>query len=155
VFAGRKVRDSMADNGSLASLHTALIDASNGYDEAIRDADQPELKAIFGRLKLAHEKAHAELHHLLLARGLKPDDGGSFMSTVHKTIISVRSAVTGLNDEALSAFAEGEERIVEDYNRAIEGNRDDAAVVGLLERQKEALKDEIRVMRATADGKLG
>jgi limonene-1,2-epoxide hydrolase len=60
------------------------------------------------------------------------------MSTVHKTIISVRSAVTGLNDEALSAFAEGEE-----------------AVVGLLERQKEALKDEIRVMRATADGNLG
>jgi len=111
----------MADNGSLASLHTALIDASNGYDEAIRDADQPELKAIFGRLKLAHEKAHAELHHLLLARGLKPDDGGSFMSTVHKTIISVRSAVTGLNDEALSAFAEGEERIVEDYNRANRG----------------------------------
>jgi DNA-binding transcriptional regulator YbjK len=67
----------------------------------------------------------------------------------------VRSAVTGLNDEALSAFAEGEERIVEDYNSAIEDNRDDAAVVGLLERQKEALKDEIRVMRATADGKLG
>jgi uncharacterized protein (TIGR02284 family) len=145
----------MADNGSLGSLHTALIDVSNGYDEAIRDAEQPELKAIFSRLKLAHERAHAELHNLLLARGLKPDDGGSFMSTVHKTIISVRSAVTGLNDEALSAFAEGEERIVEDYNRAIEGNRDDAAVVGLLERQKEALKDEIRVMRATADGKLG
>jgi uncharacterized protein (TIGR02284 family) len=143
----------MADNGSLASLHTALIDARNGYDEAIRDAEEPELKAIFSRLKLAHEKAHAELHNLLLARGLKPDDGGSFMSTVHKTMISVRSAVTGLNEEALSAFVEGEERIVEDYNRAIKDNPDDAAVVGLLQQQKAALQDEIVGMTAIANTK--
>lgn len=72
-----------------------------------------------------------------------------------RPLISVRSAVTGLDEASLYAFAEGDERIVEHYNSAIEDNRDDAAVVGLLERQKEALKDEIRVMRATADGKLG
>jgi uncharacterized protein (TIGR02284 family) len=144
----------MADKGSVASLHTALIDALKGYEEAIQDAEQPELRMVFRRLRLVHEKAHAELHHLLLARGMKPDERGAFMSTVHKTIISVRSAVTGLDEASLSAFADGEERIVGQYNSAIEDNHDDAAVVGLLERQKEALKDEIRVMRATADGKL-
>jgi hypothetical protein len=75
------------------------------------------------------------------------------MSTVHKTIISVRSAVTGLNEEALSAFVEGEERIVEDYNRAIKDNPDDAAVVGLLLQQKTALQDEIASMMAIANTK--
>jgi uncharacterized protein (TIGR02284 family) len=146
--------DIMADSGSLASLHTTLIDDLKGYEDAIQDAEQPELKMVFRRLRLAHEKAHAELHHLLLARGMKPDERGSFMSTVHKTIISVRSAVVGLNEEALSAFADGEERIVEHYNSAIEDNRDDAPLVGLLEQQKEALQEEIRIMRATTDGKL-
>ncbi len=143
----------MADNGSLATLHTALIDARNGYEEAIRDAEQPELKTLFRRLKLVHEKAHAELHHMLLARGMKPDDGGSFMSTVHKTVISVRSAVSGLDEEALPAFAEGEERIVEDYDKAIGDHADDAALVGLLEQQKTALQDEIGRMTAMAPGR--
>ena len=36
---------------------------------------------------------------------------------VHKTVISVRSAVSGLDQEALPAFAEGEERIVEASTR--------------------------------------
>ena len=135
----------MADNGSLAALHTALIDVRNGYEEAIRDAEQPELKTIFRRLKLVHEKAHTELHHLLLARGLTPDDGGSF--------ISVRSAVVGLNEEALSAFAEGEERIVDDYDKAIADNADDAQLVGLLEQQQTALQNEIGGMTVMAAAK--
>lgn len=78
----------MADDSSLAALHTALIDALKGYEEAIQDAEQPELRTVFRRLRLVHEKAHAELHHLLLARGMKPDERGSFMSTVNFRAVS-------------------------------------------------------------------
>lgn len=82
---------------SLAALHTALVDARNGYEEAIRRAERPDLKAIFQRVKALHQDAHAELHQALLARGFTPDESGSFMSTVHRTVISVRSAVVGLD----------------------------------------------------------
>lgn len=140
----------MSDNTSLAALHTAIVDACNGYDEAIRDAQKPDLKAIFGRVKALHEKAHGALHVALRARGLEPDDSGSFMSAVHKTVISVRSAVVGLDDGSLSAFASGEERIVQDYDKAIEGNRDDGSLVAVLERQKAELQAAIREMNATA-----
>jgi uncharacterized protein (TIGR02284 family) len=141
----------MSDNHSLAALHTALVDACNGYDEAILDAQKPDLKAIFETMKSLHEKAHAELHGALRSRGLAPDDSGSFMSAVHKTVISVRSAVAGLDDGSLSSFASGEERIVQDYDKAIEDNRDDGSLVSVLERQKAGLQSAIGDMKATAD----
>ena len=140
----------MSDNHSLASLHTAIVDARNGYETAIARAQSPDLKAVFQRLDALHETAHAELHEALLARGLKPDDAGSFMSLVHETVISARSAIVGLDDTSLSAFASGEERIVADYDKAIEGNRDDGSLVALLERQKAKLEAEIGAMKAIA-----
>ena len=60
------------------------------------------------------EKDHSEIHAGLSKLGEKPDDSGSFMSTVHKTVISVRSAVTGLGSNALSSFVMGEEQIIKE-----------------------------------------
>jgi uncharacterized protein (TIGR02284 family) len=142
----------MTENPSLASLHTAIVDAHNGYEEAIRRAELPELKVIFQRLNALHETARAELHKALLARGFTPDESGSFMSTVHKTVISVRSVVAGLDAESLSSFASGEERIVEEYDKAIDDNASDESLVALLERQEAKLKSAISDMRATATG---
>lgn len=134
----------------LASLHTAVVDARNGYEEAMERAELPDVKAVFQKLKTLHENAHAELHEALLAKGLSPDDSGSFMTTVHKTVISVRTAFTALDDKSLSAFASGEERIIEDYDKAIEVNADDGPLVALLERQKNKLTSEISEMSAIA-----
>ena len=140
----------MAANSSLVSLHTAILDALNGYDEAIKRAERPDLKAIFQRVQAVHERAHAELHEALRAKGLAPDHSGSFMSTVNKAIISARSALIGLDDGSLSSFASGEERIVEDYDKAIEDNQYDSSLVAILARQKHRLMTEIGEMKATA-----
>ena len=140
----------VTDKDSLIALHTALIDASHGYDEAIEDSERSDLRVMFQGAKALHDKAHAAIHEVLLARGLKPDDGGSFMSSVHKTVISVRPAVAGLGLKSLSAFASAEERIAQAYDRAIEGNADDRALVGLLERQKAELEQAISQMKAIA-----
>lgn len=50
---------------------------------------------------------------MLLARGESPDESGSVLSLVHKTVISVRSALTGLDRSSLTSFMDGEERIDE------------------------------------------
>jgi len=122
----------VTDNDSLIALHTALIDASRGYDEAIEGSERSDLRVLFQGAKALHDKAHTAIHKVLLARSMTPDGGGSFMSSVHKTVISVRSAVVGLDLRSLSAFASGEERITQAYDRAIEGNSYDPALVGLL-----------------------
>jgi hypothetical protein len=107
--------------------------------QAIKDAQKPYLVAMLQRAKLLHEKAHANIHAILSARGATPDDKGSFMSTVHETVISVRSAVVGLIKGSLSSFASGEEGIIEAYDKAIQSNGDYGPIRVALEQQRSAL----------------
>ena len=44
----------MMDTASLKSLHTALIDAEEGYETAITDAEGPEMKALFEEIRDLH-----------------------------------------------------------------------------------------------------
>lgn len=133
----------MTDNDSIVELHRALIDACNGYDEAIKDAQKPDLVALFQRAKLLHEKAHA----ILSARGATPDDKESFMSTIHGTVISVCSAIVGLDMGSFSSFAAGEEKMLETYDEAIQSNGDDAPVCIALEQQRSELVELVGEMQ--------
>ena len=109
----------MSGTESLKSLHTTLIDAEKGYETAIRDAQAPDMKAIFEQLSALHARAHDDVHKILIGRGERPDESGSFLSVVHKAVISVRAAVAGLDRTSLPSFVDGEERIVGVYDRAI------------------------------------
>lgn len=103
---------------SLKALHTSLVDSRKGYEEAAKDAE-PSLKSFFAEMAALKESDHAGLHQALLKMGEEPDDSGSFMATVHKTVISVRSAVTGLGTNSLPSFVTGEQDIVQQYDEAI------------------------------------
>lgn len=140
----------MVDTTSLKSLHTALIDAEEGYDTAVKDAEGPEMRAIFQELRALHQEAHADVHAILVGKGEQPDEAGSFMSMVHKTVVSVRAAVTGLDKPSLTSFANGEERILKDYDAAIEESRGDAPVVDQLRRHRNALQEVVSRMKLQA-----
>ena len=131
---------------SLKKLHTDLVDNRNGYEEAVKDAEPP-LKAFFAEMVALKEKNHAELHGALSRLGEKPDEDGSFMSTVHKTVISVRAAVSGLGTNALSSFVMGEEQIVDAYDTALKDFASDPEIVATLTRQKATLLTKIAQMR--------
>jgi uncharacterized protein (TIGR02284 family) len=131
---------------SLKKLHTDLVDNRNGYEEAVKDAEPP-LNAFFAEMVALKEKDHAELHGALSRLGEKPDEDGSFMSTVHKTVISVRAAVTGLGTNALSSFVMGEEQIVDAYDTALKDFASDPEIVATLTRQKATLLTKIAQMK--------
>jgi uncharacterized protein (TIGR02284 family) len=141
----------VVDTTSLKSLHTALIDAEEGYDTAVRDADGPEMRAVFEELRTLHQEAHADVHAMLVGNGEQPDETGSFMSMVHKTVVSVRAALTGLDRPSLTSFASGEERILNDYDAAIEESRGDAPVVDRLRRHRDALQEVVSRMKLEAN----
>jgi uncharacterized protein (TIGR02284 family) len=132
---------------SLKKLHTALVDTRNGYEEAVKDAETPALKSLFGQMVALKERDHSELHASLSRLGEKPDEAGSFMSTVHKTVISVRLAVTGLGTNALSSFVMGEEQIIKEYDAALQEFASDSATTTILNRQKETLLTKIDEMK--------
>lgn len=85
---------------TLKSFHTALVDSCNGYEEALSDAEGKDLAPLFLKMIDLRNWHHAELDRYLRAEGEEPDEDGSFMSTVHRTVIKVRSLITGL-DESL------------------------------------------------------
>lgn len=138
----------MQDHTSLKSLYTAIVDARNGYREAVKDATQADMKTLFEDMIALHETALVELRAELEARGEGADDSGSFMSTVHETVIAVRSAITGLNEHSLDGFADGEERIVKSYDQAIAESQDDLQLRDTLERQREAIRAKIESMKS-------
>ncbi|MBY0611300.1 MAG: PA2169 family four-helix-bundle protein [Beijerinckiaceae bacterium] len=93
-----------------------------------------------------HDRHHAEIHKLLLDAGEKPDENGSFMQTVHASIISLRASITGLKS-ALSSFASGEGRIVAMYNEVLT-DLQNPAVAAILIRQKFELQSRITDLKA-------
>jgi uncharacterized protein (TIGR02284 family) len=132
---------------TLTSLHTALIDSRNGYEEALKDAEGKGLTPLF-REMIALRRQHAdELKHHLIGMGAEVDDEGSFMSAVHRTVISLRSVFTELDEGILPGLIDGEERIVGYYDEAIEsvlpGSRENAALVA----QRTVLKAKIADMQ--------
>jgi uncharacterized protein (TIGR02284 family) len=129
---------------SLKSLHTALVDSRNGYEEALEDAEGKGLTPLFRDMIALRNKHAAELAEHLRALGEKVDNEGSFMSTVHRTVISIRSVLTGLDDSILPGLIDGEERIIGYYDEAIA----ESPEYDTLVRQREAVSAKVAEMRA-------
>jgi uncharacterized protein (TIGR02284 family) len=140
----------MSDIDALKSLHTTLIDAEEGYETAIKDAEDPRMKAVFERMSALHARAHADVHAILLSKGERPDESGSFLSLVHKTVISVRSAIKGLDAASLPSFVDGEERIVGAYDKAMEATDSSDSALETLSRDRQTLVAAIAQMKAQA-----
>ena len=138
----------MSGAEALKSLHTTLIDAEKGYETAIADAQAPEMKALFERLSALHARGHGDVHAMLLARGERPDESGSFLSLVHKTVVNVRSAIKGLDRTSLPSFVDGEERIVHGYDAAIAEAGESDSAGETLRKDRQALLSVIAEMKA-------
>jgi hypothetical protein len=72
------------------------------------------------------------------------------MLTVHETVISVRSAVVGLDKSLLTSFASGEQKMIGADDKAIESNGDDGPVRIALEQQRSTLIDLVGEMQRKA-----
>ena len=131
----------------LKSLHTAAIDARNGYQEALEDAEGRGLTPLFRDMIAVHDRHADELGTALIDAGEKRDDGGSFMSTVHRTIMSVRSLFDGLDESVLPGLIDGEERNVSRYDDAIKLGFP-ASVSGHLTKHRAGLVEKIAAMKA-------
>jgi uncharacterized protein (TIGR02284 family) len=103
----------------LKTLHTAAIDARNGYQEALEDAEGRGCSALFRDMIALHEGNARALAAELTKAGETPDDSGSFMSVVHQTIMNVRSLFNGLDESVLPGLIDGEKRNVSKYDDAL------------------------------------
>jgi uncharacterized protein (TIGR02284 family) len=129
----------MAFPQKVEKLHTTLIDARNGYEESAKDSEDPTVAAFFLGMIDLHARHADEIGGALRELGLKSDDSGSFLSTVHRAAVRLRSAVVGLDAQQLQPFIDGEQRIVAEYDDALEESRERGDFESLLDRQRNAL----------------
>jgi uncharacterized protein (TIGR02284 family) len=130
----------------LKSLHTGAIDARNGYQEALKDADGKGMTPLFRDMMALHEAHCGELAHEIAKANERPDEKGSFMTAVHETIMDVRSLFNGLDESVLPGLIDGEKRNVSKYDKALEPGNAPADSAGLLGRQRDDLLRKIALM---------
>jgi uncharacterized protein (TIGR02284 family) len=135
----------------LKSLHTNAIDARNGYREALKDsqgkeAESKAMTALFRDMIALHDGHSDELARQLTRSNELADDEGSFMTTVHKTIMDVRSMFDGLDESVLPGLIDGEKRNVGKYDAALTAPDVPANVADLLTRQRDSLRQKISLM---------
>ncbi|MGA2993950.1 DUF2383 domain-containing protein [Bradyrhizobium sp.] len=137
----------------MKSLHTSAIDARNEYQEALKDAAGGEMASVFHDMMTLHDDNAAELASELLKANELPDEDGSVMTMVHKTIMNVRSLFNGLDESVLPGLIDGEKRNVSRYNEALKSPDITTNLVTLLTKQRDGLVQEVARMQAmTAKG---
>ncbi|MGQ0672075.1 MAG: ferritin-like domain-containing protein [Hyphomicrobium sp.] len=136
---------------ALKSLHTILIDSRNGYDEAVKDAEGKGLTPLFREMRELRSRHADEVTRYLTAAGQAADPSGSFMSSVHRAVISVRAALTGLGDSVLPGLIDGEERIISAYDDTTKLLTPGSDMHQTLLEQRQTVADKIADMRRRKD----
>src|ERR1700761_2027315 len=134
----------------LKTLHTALVDTRAAYELASQKAESPAVILICKQMATLRREDHVELHRALLEAGETPDENGSFMTTVHETVVKVRAAITGISEKTLPAFISGEEEIVRLYDEAVEEAGPNSRTTDVLMRQRANLISKIQDMKRLA-----
>jgi uncharacterized protein (TIGR02284 family) len=131
----------------LKLLHTSAIDAQNGYQEALEDAEGKGMTPLFRDMIALHEGNAAELARALTKANEIPDEKGSFMTVVHKTIMDVRSLFNGLDESVLPGLIDGEKRNVSKYDDALKDEKTPADISFLLRSQCGKIENKIVEMQ--------
>jgi hypothetical protein len=107
---------------ALKDVQTAVRDAINGY-EAMREKAEPSFKPLVEHILDVHKRHDADLVRILAGDPSTNDtsgnSSGSWMSTVHQTVVTVRSWFDDIDHGLIPEVIDGEERLVATYNNAL------------------------------------
>ena len=106
---------------ALNQLLEKNYDAEKGYRKAIEDADNPKLKTYFTR-QAAHRAQYAnELDKAIRGLNATPVDNSSTTSSLHRTWIDIKTAITGNDDEAvLEECIRGDKAARDEYQEVLD-----------------------------------
>ncbi|WP_306118841.1 MULTISPECIES: DUF2383 domain-containing protein [unclassified Roseitalea] len=104
---------------ALATLQTRHVDAAKGYEEAAK-RDEGEIAAVCQSLAELHNEQAETLSRILIANGGEPDADGSWLSLVHRSVLTVRDWADRLDQDMLNGFIDGEKRILEQFDTVLD-----------------------------------
>ncbi|WP_313076404.1 PA2169 family four-helix-bundle protein [Melaminivora sp.] len=154
VSATASTLEGRPDSGDVVDVLNDLLECSRdgeyGFRTSAEHADSAELKRILERHAQECASAAAELEHEIRNHGGEPASGGSVTGAMHRGWVSVKSALSVNDDQAvLNECERGEDAALARYRKALKANLPPSARA-LVERQAQGVQrnhDEIKALR--------
>lgn len=137
---------------AVGRLHTRLVDARDGYERGIELAERAEIAATLRGLRDLHAAHAAAIETAMASAGAPLEGEGSLMADVHKAVLSLRSAITGIDESVIPSLRDGETRIIGAYDAAVEALDPATSLHGLIATQRATLAEWVAMLEARADG---
>ena len=146
----------MNNDKSIDVLNT-LIEINNdriaGYETALKETEESDLKTLFSKLIQTSQKCKSELIDKISQLGGKPTEGTKTTGKIYRAWMDVKSALTGRDRKAILNSCEyGEDVAVDTYKKAIKDNSQDLSpeLKNMLDAQFALIKgdhDKVRNLR--------
>lgn len=133
-----------------------LIEINNdrieGYETASKEANETDLKSLFGELASTSQKNVSELRAEVTRLGGKPEEGTRVTGKFFRAWMDVKAAFTGNDRHTILDSCEfGEDKALEVYESALEDNKNlTAEQIQLVSQQQTALRadhDRVKALR--------
>ncbi|WP_145108945.1 ferritin-like domain-containing protein [Cereibacter sediminicola] len=103
---------------ALESLHDRSVDVLAGFDTMVGKAE-PHFRPLAMRFQDLHRRHSTELAGLLAAAGRTPGNEGTFMSTVNRAVVSLRSIFDDIDEDILAQVESGEQHVLDAFDEAL------------------------------------
>ena len=131
----------------LNSLVTINNDRVEGYETAIGETQEQDLKDLFAQLARTSQKCKQELVNEVTRLGGKPTEGTKASGKIYRIWMEFKSAVTGKDRKAILASCEfGEDAAVDTYFKVLENQKED-----ITAEQQAMIRNQYNLIKADHD----
>lgn len=102
----------------LRDLHASLVDIRQGCDKMVEKAE-PDFVAVAADFRGLHQLQAERVRAILTAMGEDPGAEGTVMAAVNRAVVEVRSWFDDIGHNVVETLADGEKRLLEDFEAAI------------------------------------
>lgn len=147
---------SNSETATLNTLIKTVIDSINGYQESAQAVDNEQFRQLFMQLAQDRQQVLPQLQAEVARLGGNPEDDGSALAAAHRTLVDLKSAITGRDDKAvLNEVERGEDYIKEKFETALsddELSAETRQVVSLAYESVRRGHDRVRDLKHAMEG---
>jgi uncharacterized protein (TIGR02284 family) len=140
--------------GELNKLVVINIDRSEGYEKAMAEVDDADLKILFSKCSLQSKKFNSELQSEINKMGGKPEQGTTQSGKFYRAWMDIKSVLTGRDKKKILGSCEFGEDVARDtYKEVLADPKIPTAIHHLIRTQLGEISsahDEVRRLRDSA-----